>query len=97
MTGPISTVATRRDNSNAASRRSNLVITQTFTLNGCSHLQPAEQAAEYSLGWSAAEPQEDGVTTHQAREAGGSFLLFAISSSLSQWLSPASAGLRDKS
>jgi hypothetical protein len=29
-------------------------------------------------------------------EAGGSFLLFAISSSLSQWLSPASAGLRDK-
>src|SRR5262249_25648394 len=40
----------------------------------------------------SAEPQEYGVNTHQAREAGGSFLLFATSSSLrlGQSLSPAS-------
>jgi hypothetical protein len=39
----------------------------------------------------SAQPQEHGVNTHQAREAGGSFLLFAITSSLglSQSLSPA--------
>jgi hypothetical protein len=50
-------------------------------------------------GGASAEPQEYGVNTHQAREAGGSYLLFAISSSLRliQWLSPASAGLRNKS
>jgi hypothetical protein len=30
-----------------------IVITQTFARNGCSHFQPAEQAAEQSLGWSA--------------------------------------------
>jgi len=29
-------------------------------------------------GGAEAEPQEYGVTAHQAREAGGSFLLFAI-------------------
>jgi len=39
-----------------------------------------------------AEPQEYGVNVHQARDAGGSFLLFANSSSLRlcQWLPPAS-------
>jgi hypothetical protein len=43
-------------------------------------------------GGASAEPQEHGVSTHQAREAGGSFLSCAISSSLrlGQWLSPAS-------
>src|SRR5215475_98548 len=40
----------------------------------------------------SAEPQEYGISAHQAREAGGSFSLFAISSSLRlcQSLSPAS-------
>jgi hypothetical protein len=39
------------------------------------------------------------ASIHRAREAGGSFLLFAISSllRLGQWLSPAFAGLCDKS
>src|SRR6266540_2787750 len=43
-------------------------------------------------GGASAEPQEYGVSTHQAREVGGSFLSCAISSSLrlGQWLSPAS-------
>src|SRR6266508_2153593 len=43
-------------------------------------------------GGASAEPQEYGVSTHKAREVGGSFLSCAISSSLrlGQWLSPAS-------
>src|SRR5215813_11419253 len=43
-------------------------------------------------GGASAEPQVYGVSTHQAREVGGSFLSCAISSSLrlGQWLSPAS-------
>src|SRR5262245_38422093 len=42
-------------------------------------------------GGASAEPQVYGVSTHQARGAGGSFLSCAISSSLrlGQWLSPA--------
>src|SRR5215510_8612689 len=62
-----------------------------FLARGCGRQHKA-------WGRASAELQEYGVSTHQARGAGGSFLLFAISSSLrlSQWLSPASAGLRDK-
>src|SRR5262249_4120030 len=43
-------------------------------------------------GGAQPQPQEYGVSAHQAREAGGSFLSFAISSSLrlGQSLSPAS-------
>src|SRR5262245_6699206 len=42
-------------------------------------------------GGASAEPQVYGVSTHQARGAGGSFLSCDISSSLrlGQWLSPA--------
>src|SRR5262249_33776448 len=43
-------------------------------------------------GGASAEPQEYGVSAHQAREAGGSFLLFDITLSLrlGRWLPPAS-------
>src|SRR5262245_49049820 len=52
--------------------------------NRCSHSQPADVGGSIKPGVErgSAEPQEDDVTTHQAREAGGGFLLFAISSSL---------------
>src|SRR5262245_54230775 len=50
--------------------------------NRCSHSQPADAGGSIKPGVErgSAEPQEDGVTTHQAHEAGGGFLLFAISS-----------------
>jgi hypothetical protein len=54
--------------------------------------QPADAGGRIKPGVERgnAEPQEYGVSAHQAREAGGSFLSCAISSSLNQWLSPAS-------
>jgi hypothetical protein len=59
-----------------------------FTFSACGaggRIQPGVERG-------SAEPQEHGVNTHQAREAGGSFLFFTISSSsrLCQWLPPAS-------
>lgn len=47
-----------------------------FSARGCGRQHKA-------WGEALAEPQEYGVNAHQAREAGGSFLLFALSLSLS--------------
>jgi uncharacterized protein (DUF433 family) len=69
------------------------VFTQLFARNGCPHSQPADAGDSIKPGVErvSAEPQECGVSEHQARGAGGSFSLFAISlsSRVGQWLSPA--------
>jgi hypothetical protein len=68
-----------------------LVITHILREMNVHILSLRSRRQNRAWGGALAEPQEYGVSAHQAREAGGSFLLFAISSSLrlSQWLSPA--------